>query len=69
MPAVGEVTRNQEQIHKGDPYAADQLGPPVYGKLPRLAAHKWAQDRRGHTPWASSLDHQADRRLVVNHGA
>ena len=48
----------------GDPKAAEELLPLVYDQLRRLAAHKMASERAGHTLTATALVHEAYMRLV-----
>ncbi len=50
----------------GDPKAAEELLPLVYDQLRRLAAHKMASERAGHTLTATALVHEAYMRLVGN---
>jgi len=46
---MSEVTRILSAIDQGDPHAAEQLLPPVYDELRRLAAAKLAGETAGHT--------------------
>src|SRR5262245_15213228 len=59
-----EVTQILSAIENGDPCAADQLLPIVYGELRRLAALKLAHEHSGHTLEATALVHEAYLRLV-----
>ncbi|MDR3636421.1 MAG: sigma-70 family RNA polymerase sigma factor [Isosphaeraceae bacterium] len=59
-----EVTRILSAIEQGDPKAADQLLPLVYGELRRLAAQKLARETPGQTLQATALVHEAYLRLV-----
>jgi RNA polymerase sigma factor (TIGR02999 family) len=61
---MSDVTRILEAIDQGDPHAADQLLPLVYGELRNLAAQKMAQEAPGQTLQATALVHQAYLRLV-----
>jgi RNA polymerase sigma factor (TIGR02999 family) len=61
---VSEVTQLLEAIHAGQPTAADQLLPLVYGELRKLAAAKMAQEKPGQTLQATALVHEAWLRLV-----
>jgi len=61
---MNEVTRILSAIDQGDPHAAEQLLPLVYGELRKLAAQKMAQERSGHTLQATALVHEAYLRLV-----
>src|SRR5208337_4441098 len=53
-------------IEQGDPKAADELLPVVYGELRKLAAAKMARESPGHTLQATALVHEAWLRLVGN---
>src|SRR5262245_39887576 len=59
-----DVTRILSAIEQGDPRAADQLLPPVYDELRRLAAQKLANEKPGQTLDATGLVHEAYLRLV-----
>jgi RNA polymerase sigma factor (TIGR02999 family) len=61
---VSDVTQLLEAIDHGDPQAADDLLPLVYGELRRIAAHKMAQEAAGHTLQPTALVHEAWLRLV-----
>src|SRR6516165_4852265 len=61
---MSEVTRILSAIEQGDPNAAEQLLPLVYGELRKLAAHKLAHERPGQTLDATALVHEAYLRLV-----
>jgi RNA polymerase sigma factor (TIGR02999 family) len=61
---MSEVTRILSAIEAGDPQAARDLLPLVYDELRRLAAHKLAQEKPGHTLDATALVHEAYLRLV-----
>jgi RNA polymerase sigma factor (TIGR02999 family) len=61
---MSEVTRILSAIEHGDPHAAEQLLPLVYGELRKLAAHKLAQGKPGQTLQATALVHEAYLRLV-----
>ncbi len=45
---------------------ADDLLPLVYDQLKKLAQHRMAQERRGHTLQSTALVHEAYLRLVAN---
>lgn len=60
----GDVTQLLCAIDAGDPKAAEQLLPLVYEELRRLAAHKMAGEKAGHTLQATALVHEAYLRLV-----
>jgi len=51
-------------IQQGDPHAAEQLLPLVYGELRKLASRRLAQEKPGQTLQATALVHEAYLRLV-----
>jgi RNA polymerase sigma factor (TIGR02999 family) len=59
-----DVTNLLAAIDQGDPHAAGQLLPLVYGELRKLAAQKMAQETPGQTLQATALVHEAYLRLV-----
>ena len=61
---MADVTQILNDIEQGDPHAAEQLLPLVYGELRKLAAEKMAQERAGQTLQATALVHEAYVRLV-----
>jgi RNA polymerase sigma factor (TIGR02999 family) len=61
---MSDVTRILEAAGQGDPKAAEELMPLVYGELRRLAAAKMAQERPGQTLQPTALVHEAFLRLV-----
>lgn len=61
---AGETTKLLPVTNAGDPTSADALLPLVYAELRRLAAHKMAGERAGHTLQATALVHEAYLRLV-----
>jgi RNA polymerase sigma factor (TIGR02999 family) len=61
---MSDVTQILSAIEQGDPHAAAQLLPLVYGELRRLAAQKLAQEKPGQTLDATALVHEAYLRLV-----
>jgi RNA polymerase sigma factor (TIGR02999 family) len=61
---MSDVTRILSAIEQGDPHAAEQLLPLVYGELRRLAAARMAAERPDHTLDATALVHEAYLRLV-----
>lgn len=63
---MSDMTRLLEAAQAGDPHAADQLLPLVYGELRKLAAAKMAQEKPGQTLDATALVHEAYVRLVGN---
>lgn len=54
-----EITQLLCAIDAGDSKAADELLPLVYGELHRVAAHKMADEKNGHTLQATALVHEA----------
>jgi RNA polymerase sigma factor (TIGR02999 family) len=64
-----DVTRILSAIEQGDPSAAEQLLPLVYGELRKLAAQRLAQEGPGQTLQATALVHEAYLRLVDSDGA
>lgn len=64
--AVSDVTRILESIEHGDPKAADELLPLVYGELRKLAAIKMAYEAPNQTLQPTALVHEAWLRLVGN---
>ena len=61
---MSDVSQILFQINRGDPSAAEQLLPLVYGELQKLAAQKMAQETPGQTLQATALVHEAYLRLV-----
>jgi RNA polymerase sigma factor (TIGR02999 family) len=61
---MSDITRLLSAAGQGDPHAAAQLLPLVYGELRRLAAQRLAQERPGQTLQATALVHEAYLRLV-----
>ena len=61
---MNDITRVLGAIDQGDPQAAEQLLPLVYGELRKLAAQKLAQEKPGQTLPATALVHEAYVRLV-----
>jgi RNA polymerase sigma factor (TIGR02999 family) len=61
---MSEVTNILSAIEQGDPQAAEQLLPLVYGELRKLAAQKLAHEKPGQTLQATALVHEAYLRLV-----
>jgi RNA polymerase sigma factor (TIGR02999 family) len=64
LDLMSEVTRVLNAIEQGDPDAAGQLLPLVYGELRKLAAQKMAKETPGQTLQATALDHEAYLRSV-----
>ena len=69
LVAMSDVTRILERIDAGDPLAAEQLLPLVYGELRKLAAARLAHEKPGQTLQATALVHEAYLRLVGPAGA
>jgi len=65
---MNDVTQILSQIESGDPVAAEQLLPLVYGELRKLAAAKLAHEKPGQTLQATALVHEAYMRLVETAG-
>ena len=63
---MSDVTRILESIEHGDPKAADELLPLVYGELRKLAASRMANEAPNQTLQATALVHEAWLRLVGN---
>lgn len=61
---MSDVTRVLESIQHGDPKAADELLPLVYGELRKLAAVKMANEKPNQTLQPTALVHEAWLRLV-----
>jgi len=64
MRGMNEVSQVLERIQNGDPQAAEQLLPLVYGELRKLAQHMIASEKPGQTLQATALVHEAYVRLV-----
>ena len=63
---MSDVTRILESIEHGDPKAADELLPLVYGELRKLAAARMANEVPNQTLQPTALVHEAWLRLVGN---
>lgn len=61
---VTDLTRMIDRANSGDPQAAQELLPLVYGELRRLAASKLAQQPPGATLQATMLVHEAWLKLA-----
>jgi RNA polymerase sigma factor (TIGR02999 family) len=66
---MSDVTRILSDVEQGDPHAAEQLLPLVYGELRKLAAAKLAQETPRQTLQPTALVHEAYLRLVGPGGA
>lgn len=60
---LSEFTHILELVEQGDPKAAEELLPLVYGELRRLAAQKMVHEAAGHTLQPTALVHEAWMRL------
>ena len=58
------MTRVLEAAQRGDPKAAEDLLPLVYGELRKLASAKMANEAFGHTLQPTALVHEAWLRLI-----
>jgi RNA polymerase sigma factor (TIGR02999 family) len=65
---MGEITRLLEEIHEGDPDAAEELLSHVYRELRALAARKMANEAPGQTLQPTALVHEAWLRLAGGAG-
>ena len=63
---MSDVTRILESIEHGDPQAADELLPLVYGELRKLAGSRMANEKPNQTLQPTALVHEAWLRLVGN---
>ena len=63
---ISDVTQILEAVRKGDPKAAEELLPLVYGELRKLAAAKMANEAAGQTLQPTALVHDAWLRLSGN---
>ncbi len=61
---MSDVTRILSAIERGEPHAAEELLPLVYGELRRLAAAKMVRLASGQTLQPTALVHEAYLRLV-----
>src|SRR4051812_45503200 len=61
---MSDVTRILTAIEQGDAGASEELLPLVYQELRRMAAHKMAAERPGHTLQPTALVHEAWLKLV-----
>jgi RNA polymerase sigma factor (TIGR02999 family) len=64
LEVMNELSQILEAIDQGNPQAAEELLPLVYGELRRLAAYKLAQEPPGQTLDATALVHEAYLKLV-----
>jgi RNA polymerase sigma factor (TIGR02999 family) len=61
---VSDVTHILAAMERSEPAAAEELLPLVYQELRRLAAHKMASERAGHTLQPTALVHEVWLRLA-----
>jgi RNA polymerase sigma factor (TIGR02999 family) len=66
ITSISDVTQILEAVQHGDPKAADELLPLVYGELRKLARAKMANEAAGNTLQPTALVHEAWMRLVGN---
>jgi RNA polymerase sigma factor (TIGR02999 family) len=59
-----DITRILSAAEQGDPRAAEELLPLIYGELRRLAVQKLAHEKPGQTLQATALVHEVYIRLV-----
>src|SRR5262245_22186470 len=64
LMAMSDVTRILSQIEQGDPQAAEELLPPLYEEMRKLAAVKLAQEKPGQTLQATAQVHEAYLQFV-----
>src|SRR5262245_32786151 len=60
---VSDVTQILDRAQQGDAKAAEELLPLVYEELRKLAAHRMANEKPGHTLQPTALVHEAWLRL------
>src|SRR5438045_3027434 len=63
---MSDVTQLLQAVERGDPKAAHDLLPLVYGELRRLAASRMANEAAGNTLQPTALVHEAWLRLAGN---
>lgn len=63
---MSDVTLLLERAQQGDPKAAEELLPLVYGELRRLAAHRLAGEANQHTLQPTALVHEAWLKISAN---
>ncbi|HTV39993.1 MAG TPA: sigma-70 family RNA polymerase sigma factor [Candidatus Sulfotelmatobacter sp.] len=63
---MSDITRILQSVESGDPGAADELLPLVYGELRKLAASKMANEQPNQTLQPTALVHEAWLRLTGN---
>ena len=65
---MNEVAQILEAIENGDTAAAERLLPIAYDELHRIAVHKMANERAGHTLQPTALVHEAYLKLLGPEG-
>ena len=65
---MSDVTSILDRVQQGDPKAAGELLPLVYGELRKIAAHKMATESSAHTLQPTALVHEAWLRLAGEDG-
>lgn len=65
MPEHSDITRLLHQLRTGEPNAAGELFPLVYGELRRIANLQMGRERRGHTLQATAVVHEAYLRMAA----
>ncbi|HEX5222163.1 MAG TPA: ECF-type sigma factor [Verrucomicrobiae bacterium] len=63
---MSQITLILQAVERGDPRAAGELLPLVYGELRKLAAAKMTNESAAHTLQATALVHEAWLRLAGN---
>src|SRR5687768_2786484 len=63
---MSDVTQLLTAIDAGDPKAADQLLPLVYGELRKLAVTRMANEKAGHTLQPTALLHEAWLKIAAD---
>lgn len=66
LRSTNDITVILDRARTGDPVAAAELLPLVYDELRRLAAHRLAGERRGHTLQPTALVHEAWMKIAGN---
>ena len=62
---MSDVRRTLDRAQAGDPLAAEELLPLVYGELRKLAGYMMAKEAAGHTLQRTALVHEAWLRLAA----
>lgn len=64
MADGSDVTQLLRQLRDGQPQAASELFPLIYGELRRIANVQMSRERRGHTLQATAIVHEAYMRMA-----